>query len=150
MSSSKSTTGVLCVNPEHTRKLVQRQNNIRKRGSASKRQTKVAMQWLQKNSKMCFDDIWVIWRRVKNRKADQIDWKPYMYIWKKAYKCTQQALKALWVLFGSRFLNPLTPKSGQHETPSSDVLHYPENRWWEYSNLSSRSCYLELTKNCYY
>ena len=63
MSSSKSTTGVLCVNPEHTRKLVQRQNNIRKRGSASKRQTKVAMQWIQKNSKMCFDDIWVIRRR---------------------------------------------------------------------------------------
>ena len=79
MSSSKSTTGVLCVNPEHTRKLVQRQNNIRKRGSASKRQTKVAMQWLQKNSKMCFDDIWVIRRRVKNWKVDQIDWKPYMY-----------------------------------------------------------------------
>ena len=47
---------------------------------------------------------------------------------KKAYKCTQQALKALWVLFGSRFLNPLTPKSGQHETSSSDVLHYPANR----------------------
>ena len=26
-------------------------------------------------------------------------------------------------------------------------LHYPANRLWEYSNLSGRSCYLDLTPN---
>ena len=28
-------------------------------------------------------------------------------------------------------------------------LHNPANGWWEYSNLSGRSCHLDLTPNSY-
>ena len=46
--------------------------------------------------------------------------------------------------------NPLTPKVINKKLLPIISLHYPANRWWEYSNSSVRSCYLDLTPNSHY
>ena len=41
--------------------------------------------------------------------------------------------------------NPLTPRSDEHVTSPYNILTSPAKSLWEYSNLSIRSQYLDLT-----
>ena len=41
--------------------------------------------------------------------------------------------------------NPLTPRNDEHVSSPYNILMFPAKRLWEYSNLSIRSQYLDLT-----
>ena len=48
---------------------------------------------------------------------------------------------------GGTQINPSTPGGDEHVISPFNIQHYPANRYSKYSNLSSRSYYLELTPN---